>query len=111
MKPYYMNPLQATCLLILFLTTSACRPERTETILSPAPSITPKSYLALGDSYTIGQGVSATERFPAQTAQWLQQKGIIIGTLTYIATTDGPPPIFKTPSTTKIRHRMMWLPY
>ncbi|WP_407524978.1 SGNH/GDSL hydrolase family protein [Lacibacter sp. MH-610] len=82
-----MNPLQATCLLILFLTTSACRPERTETILSPAPSITPKSYLALGDSYTIGQGVSATERFPAQTAQWLQQKGIIIGTLTYIATT------------------------
>lgn len=47
----------------------------------------PKSYLALGDSYTIGQGVAANERFPAQTAVWLQQKGISISTLTYIATT------------------------
>lgn len=84
---HFINLLQSACLLILFLTISACRPERTETIMSPAPAITPKSYLALGDSYTIGQGVTATERFPAQTAQWLQQKGIIIGTLTYIATT------------------------
>jgi lysophospholipase L1-like esterase len=51
------------------------------------PVAVPKSYLALGDSYTIGQGVAAFERFPAQTAAWLQQKGITIGTLTYIATT------------------------
>lgn len=47
----------------------------------------PKTYLALGDSYTIGQGVSAAERFPAQTAAWLQQKGITISALTYFATT------------------------
>lgn len=60
--------------------------EPARTINTP-PALTPKSYLALGDSYTIGQGVSAVERFPAQTAQWLQQKGIIIGKLTYIATT------------------------
>lgn len=65
-----------------------CKPQQieTSTVVTP-PAITPKSYLALGDSYTIGQGVAATERFPAQTAAWLQQKGIAISALTYIATT------------------------
>ncbi|NQW75328.1 MAG: SGNH/GDSL hydrolase family protein, partial [Cytophagales bacterium] len=30
------------------------------------------SWLALGDSYTIGQGVNSSERFPAQTLQLLK---------------------------------------
>lgn len=51
------------------------------------PTVLKKSYLALGDSYTIGQGVTAADRFPAQTAGWLLQKGFSIDTLTYIATT------------------------
>jgi lysophospholipase L1-like esterase len=51
------------------------------------PTVLKKSYLALGDSYTIGQGVTAADRFPAQTAAWLLQKGFSIDTLTYIATT------------------------
>ena len=46
-----------------------------------------KKWLALGDSYTIGQGVTAAERFPAQTANILQQSGINMATPTYIATT------------------------
>ena len=46
-----------------------------------------KKWLALGDSYTIGQGVNAAERFPAQTANILQQSGINMATPTYIATT------------------------
>lgn len=45
------------------------------------------TYLALGDSYTIGQSVEPSLRFPAQTASWLEQKGIHVQTLEYIATT------------------------
>jgi lysophospholipase L1-like esterase len=30
------------------------------------------TYLALGDSYTIGESVAEKERFPAQTAEWLK---------------------------------------
>ena len=33
-------------------------------------------YLALGDSYTIGQGVPATESYPVQTRDWLIANGI-----------------------------------
>lgn len=35
-----------------------------------------KSFLALGDSYTIGESVSASERFPEQTVKYLQEQGI-----------------------------------
>ena len=45
------------------------------------------SWLALGDSYTIGQGVNATERFPTQTLNLLKLRSIKTAQLTYIATT------------------------
>lgn len=35
-----------------------------------------KNYLALGDSYTIGQSVTASETFPAQTVDYLNQFNI-----------------------------------
>ena len=35
-----------------------------------------KKYLALGDSYTIGQGVSLAEGYPVQTKDWLIANGI-----------------------------------
>ncbi|MEP7229741.1 MAG: SGNH/GDSL hydrolase family protein [Ginsengibacter sp.] len=41
---------------------------------------TRKAYLALGDSYTVGSAVSATESFPLQTTQLLKQQSINIGT-------------------------------
>ncbi|MFC4230740.1 SGNH/GDSL hydrolase family protein [Parasediminibacterium paludis] len=56
----------------------------------PLPTPTPivfKSYLALGDSYTIGQSVDSVDRFPAQTAAVLKQQNINIVPLQYIATT------------------------
>ena len=40
-------------------------------IINPPPSSAQKKYLALGDSYTIGQGVAASESFPLQTQTWL----------------------------------------
>lgn len=57
--------------------------------IPPAPS-TPaivNTWLALGDSYTIGQGVLETDRYPAQTLTKLKENGIRIDTLRYIART------------------------
>ena len=45
------------------------------------------SWLALGDSYTIGQGVNSSERFPAQTLELLKSRSIKTAQLTYVATT------------------------
>lgn len=58
----------------------------------PAPSPAqganiPKTYLALGDSYTIGQGVQASQRFPAQTVVLLKQAGLTVAEPLYIAQT------------------------
>jgi lysophospholipase L1-like esterase len=75
--------------LILALMIAGCRKqdENTGSMSTPSPAVSAKSFLALGDSYTIGQGVANTERFPAQTTAWLLQRGITINALTYIATT------------------------
>ena len=48
---------------------------------------TSKTYLALGDSYTIGESVSEQERFPFQTAQLLKDKNIDINIPDIIAKT------------------------
>jgi len=47
----------------------------------------PLSYLALGDSYTIGEGVEAHGRWPMQLAHALREAGIPIGDPRIIATT------------------------
>ena len=44
-------------------------------------------FLALGDSYTIGQSVADSERFPAQTAQYLKNENIPVKDPEYIAVT------------------------
>ena len=44
-------------------------------------------YLALGDSYTIGQGVEFSERWPVQLVQRLREDGVIISTPEIIART------------------------
>lgn len=46
-----------------------------------------RRYLALGDSYTIGQNVFEKDRFPAQTVTLLRQQGIAINDPEYIAVT------------------------
>jgi lysophospholipase L1-like esterase len=45
------------------------------------------AWLALGDSYTIGEAVNEDERFPAQTVSLLKNEGLPVTSLQYIATT------------------------
>ena len=66
----------------------SCNKKTVSPTVSVPPTITPvKTYLALGDSYTIGQSVAANERFPAQTVSLLKQQGININNPVYIAQT------------------------
>lgn len=44
-------------------------------------------YLALGDSYTIGESINAKGRYPAQVAGMLEAKGIPVSDVHYIAVT------------------------
>jgi lysophospholipase L1-like esterase len=53
----------------------------------PAMSQTPTKYLALGDSYTIGESVAENERWPVQLSGALRKKGRNIEGPTIIATT------------------------
>jgi lysophospholipase L1-like esterase len=56
--------------------------------VDPAVTTEPRyKYLALGDSYTIGQSVAVEARFPEQTAQILKLQKINISKIDYIATT------------------------
>lgn len=76
----------ALLMLLLF----ACNKKQTAinyTPLNPTTNDSTKTFLALGDSYTIGQGVTTAERFPDQTVNNLKSKGINMATPTYIATT------------------------
>ena len=66
----------------------SCSKKKVSPTVSVPPTITPvKTYLALGDSYTIGQSVAANERFPAQTVSLLKQQGINMTDPVYIAQT------------------------
>ena len=48
---------------------------------------TGKAYLALGDSYTIGESVSVDDRYPVQLVKLLQEDNIQVNTPEIIATT------------------------
>jgi lysophospholipase L1-like esterase len=50
-------------------------------------SMSPLKYLALGDSYTIGEMVPESDRFPVQAATLLRQHGFDVATPRIIATT------------------------
>ncbi|HEX8546044.1 MAG TPA: SGNH/GDSL hydrolase family protein [Cytophagaceae bacterium] len=60
-----------------------------KTIPMPDTTSEEKTYkiLALGDSYTIGESVSASERYPNQLADSLRQRGFDIDTVQIIAQT------------------------
>lgn len=53
----------------------------------PAKDTTQLRYLALGDSYTIGQSVEESQRFPAQAVAILTKYGVNLAPPQYIATT------------------------
>ena len=54
---------------------------------STAPFSKAVRYLALGDSYTIGQSVAATDRFPVQAVSILREAGFAAADADIIATT------------------------
>ena len=61
--------------------------KKTAELTVPAITDSVKTYLALGDSYTIGQSVAVSGRFPAQTVALLRQAGLRIADPVYIAQT------------------------
>jgi lysophospholipase L1-like esterase len=86
-------PRHSTILLFLLFIAAACsknkEPEAviTPPVVNPGPVDRPKTYLALGDSYTIGQSVDFNQRFPVQTKAWLNQQGINMYDPRFIAVT------------------------
>lgn len=80
-----------TLFLLLFcLSVSCCKKENPIVIVPEVPVIIAKDtlkYLALGDSYTIGQSVLETDRFPVQLKNALQKEGILINLPRIIAKT------------------------
>lgn len=88
----YINSIPFLFLLFICAAYS-CDKEKNATVLTPFPSpgndsaAVTKKYLALGDSYTIGQSVSVQDRFPVQTKEWLRLNGIMIADPEIIATT------------------------
>lgn len=74
-------------LLINCVKKDTYRPPYDSPPASPPVTTPLKNYLALGDSYTIGQSVSETERFPVQTKKWLADNGINLAAPQIIAAT------------------------
>ncbi len=77
----FIRILYPLTLLTLVTTVSACLPAQQPT--DPAPTVTPMPqlpqnirYLALGDSYTIGESVLESARWPVQLANLLAERNI-----------------------------------
>ena len=83
-----MKSFRNTSLLAVFLIFS-CTKEGDLPLSFPQTSETQDtiSYLALGDSYTIGQSVDSTERFPVQLVDSLRRRGYFTDNLRIIAKT------------------------
>ena len=65
-----MKKILQICLLISAVLTQSC------STMKEKKAMTGKTYLALGDSYTIGEGVEVKERWPNQLTERLRSQGI-----------------------------------
>lgn len=76
-------------LLILYIITGCKKPDDINSTvhMEQRKDTAGKRYLALGDSYTIGQSVLEEERFPFLTVSLLRQQQIAMQNPEYIATT------------------------
>lgn len=85
-----MNRLLSLFLaLLLFGTVGCATPQVAPATASGGGSASPNalSYLALGDSYTIGEGAAASDRWPSQLAGLLTAQGVAVAPPDYIART------------------------
>ena len=78
------------CSLLVMI--AGCRPPSDPAAPSAASSPSPppasaNRFLALGDSYTIGESVAASERWPVQLAKLLREQGLDVADPQIIATT------------------------
>lgn len=80
-------------ILLLLLASSmlfgSCKKEAVQPATTPPPAETGEamSYLALGDSYTIGQAVPADVRYPVLLADALRKQDVALAPPTIVATT------------------------
>jgi hypothetical protein len=81
--------------LLIFITALSCSTEDKKQAITTNPDTGDNTeqeqdrfkYLALGDSYTIGQSVDKTMRYPVQIADSLERRGYFIGAPQIIAVT------------------------
>lgn len=88
-KKYTGNRAVFIFMWMMLFFTGACSKENVAVPVNPPQDSTSPalSYLALGDSYTIGQSVGIEERFPVQTVNMLRQQGTQINLPVIVATT------------------------
>lgn len=90
-----MLRIYAYCIILCFLVMACTPADPTLPKSTEAPSVSTlppgesieAQYLALGDSYTIGESVEETERWPIQLQERLLQQGMDIGPTRIIAKT------------------------
>ena len=83
-----MNRLFSFVLTTLMASGLGCAtPQVVPAIASGGSSPTARTYLALGDSYTIGEGAAAADRWPTQLAGLLTARGMAVAAPDYIART------------------------
>lgn len=86
MKNFFRLTIFCFCTLIVFSNLLACKKPIMDTIKT-ADNKNGISYLALGDSYTIGERVAVNDRFPMQTTALLKNNDLQFQTPQIIATT------------------------
>lgn len=84
MKLLSIIPILIVSVFSLFSASGCTKQQPAQQMITDSLS---KSYLALGDSYTIGESVAVNERFPAQTVALLKSHGIQAADPEYIART------------------------
>ena len=84
-----MNRLFSWLLALVLVGTVSCATPEVVPVASGGGSTNPAAltYLALGDSYTIGEGAAAADRWPTQLAGLLTAQGVAMAAPTYIART------------------------
>lgn len=80
--------IQKNSLFILLLSFSiSCSPSDDTPVMAPPDTLNPIRYIALGDSYTIGQGVEESDRWPNQLVDELESNSINVEKSEIIAQT------------------------